>query len=550
MIVVPDGESRRSFTMQCPECSQTRKKSLARSLSVYRDDDGYIRYQCHHPGCLWNKWQKQKDTQPIVDPPEPPQIIMPIPNKEHIPTDYFGDMLYWYRGKDGRYLFANRRIQLESTKVYVPFIYTSEGFITGKKARWPEDFKGLFGAETITGREKVIIVEGEKAALAAQAIFPNYAVVTWLGGANRGYDKADWSVLKNINTAILWPDNDKPGKDVMEKISILLPCKNIFIADVDHLPEKYDLADSISKEDISKAIRNARKISLKINGVFSLTEIVDQLKESTRFRKSGYDIFDAHTKLPGSGLVVIEGRTKHYKSAISIAMTSRMLERGLENIILFYSYEMKAGKVFIRYCKTFTPTLIENNYINTEGFKIVSQWVTSGRLQIVDQSSQLTIRDIVLAASKPELQGGVIVIDYLQIVPITGYFNKNIRQVAIKELLDELRVAAHKNNVLVIVLSQLTPDYANPNNDSPREAKDIHFSADLVIRVWNKDLGETHPLFENFQKNCILHTYLNRDGESNVLFEAEMNLGCALDIKRRVFTSKRKTSNDETTPST
>lgn len=535
ILDIPLSETRRSFTQQCPICSADRRKQTARSLSVYRDDDGWIRYICHHPGCAWNTWQKRKDDLP---PPtrraEDLAIIMPIPNRELIPKDYFGDFLYWYRNKDGQPLFANRRIQIGSTKVYVPFVYTSEGFVTGKKAKWPVDFKGLFGMETLKGKDKVVIVEGEKAALAAQAMFPNYAVVTWLGGANRGYDKADWSVLKSITTAILWPDNDEPGIEVMNKIAPTLPCKNIFIANVSNLPEKHDLADPIATEDISKALRTSKRIATKINGVCSMEDILGQIKESHRFRKSGYTIFDAHTKLPGSGLLVIEGRTKHYKTSLAIALTANMIQKELESRVLFYSYEMKASKVFLRYIRTFSVEANEDNYINTDGFKIVSKWIENESLQIVDQAAQLTIKDIVQAASKFEMNGGIIVVDYIQIVPVTGSFNKNTRQIIIKELLDELRVVAHKNNILVIVLSQLTPDYANPHNDSPREAKDIHFSADVVLRVWNKDLGEHHPTFNSIPKNFIIHTYLNREGESNVIFESTMEEGAKLDIKRRV----------------
>ena len=530
-------ENRRSFTMACPMCCCERKKKSARSLSVYRDDDGWLRYMCHHPGCEWNAWQKRKDDFPRPyekETAQPPRIIMPIPHSENIPVDYLGDALYWYRDKEGRYQFANRRIQFGNEKVYVPFVYTNEGFITGKKAKWPDDYRGLFGAETLKDKTRVIIVEGEKAALAARERFKSFGVVSWLGGANRGYDKVDWSSLRGVNQAILWPDNDEPGKEVMEKIAKLLPCRKILIANVDHLPPKHDLADEIEDADISKAFRESKVIPNHIQGVLSVSEIEDQIKESSKFRKTGFDVFDAHTKLPGSGLLVMEGRTKHFKTSATIALTANMLERELESKVLFYSYEMKASKVFLKYIKSFDPKASEDDYAKSPAFEKVKGWIENGSLQIVDQASQLTIKDIVIAANKEEMSGGVIVIDYVQIVPMGGAFNRNSRQVMIKELLDELRVAAHKNNVLAIVISQLTPDYTNPHNDSPREAKDIHFSADLVLRVWNRSVGESHPTYNNYVKNCVLHTYLNREGESNVIFECDMKEGATLDIKRRV----------------
>ena len=146
----------------------------------------------------------------------------------------------------------------------------------------------------------------------------------------------------------------------------------------------------------------------------------------------------------------------------------------------------------------------------------------------------MSIADLVLLSSKPQMRGGVMVIDYLQIVPAATMGGRNSRQQMLKEMLDALRVAAHKNNVLVFVLSQLTPDYSDPRNDSPREAKDIHYSADLVLRIWNKSVGESHPTYANLPGSYIIHTYLNREGESNVKYEGSLESGSKLTIKRRI----------------
>lgn len=527
-------EPRRSFTTRCPKCADTRSKSHARSLSVYRDDDGMLRYKCHHPGCELNKWSQLPDPEPeAFDRGEEFDVQMPIPNHENIPADYAGDVLYWYRDLNGSYLFANRRINFDSYKLYVPFIYTLQGFITGKNAKWPKDYKGLYGAETIPGKTKAIVVEGEKAAEAAKKIFPEYAVVSWLGGANNT-DKADWSLLRTIDSVLLWPDNDEAGKKVMRSIAGKLPCKRVVIANVDHLPPKSDLADNLTDEQIRTALRGSIEVSTKIHGVWSLDEITKQLDESLPSRPTGFDIFDAHTKLPGSGLVIIEGRTKHGKSALAVALTSQMLRKGLENTVVFYSYEMTAAKVFLRYIKSINPNITVDNFKGSKEAEEIGELINSGRLQLIDQSAQLTVADVVVAVSKPQVRGGIIIIDYLQIVPMATRFGAANRQLMIKEMLDEIRVAAHKNNVLVIALSQLTPDYNNPRNDSPREAKDIHYSADLVLRVWNKAVGEEHPTYSNMPGNYIIRTFLNRDGECDVHFESVLEGGSKLTIKRRV----------------
>ena len=528
---------RKSYVIACPTCSDNRHKKGTRSLSVYRDDDGMIRYYCHHPGCEWNLWQSSQDPDPgnfrVVETP----AVMPVPEDIQVPSDYSGDTLYWYRDIEGRYLFANRRINLTTGKLYVPFVYTSDGFMTGKGTKWPENYKGLYGAETIPNKEKAIVVEGEKAADAAKKLFPKHAVVSWLGGASN-INKADWDLLRDIGSVLLWPDNDDDGRKVMRQISQLLPVGKILIAKVDHLSKGADLADELSNEDIATAITKAYEVGTKLEGVFSIEDIEGQIQDTRPARTTGYEVFDATTKLPGSGLVVVEGRTKHGKSALAVALTSNMLTSGLERAVTFYSYEMTAAKVFIRYLKTVNTKIDITNYKESKEFEMFSSLVSNNNLRIVDQSAQLSIADIVLAINKPQMRDSIVVLDYLQIIPASSMGGRMSRQLMLKEMLDAIRVNAHKNNVLVFVLSQLTPDYLNPQNDSPREAKDIHYSADLVLRVWNKAVGEDHPRYKALPGNYLIHTYLNREGESNVLFEGALEAGSKLTIKRRVRDSK------------
>lgn len=530
-------ENKQRYTTECPNCSHERSKKNTRSLSVYRDSDAMIRYRCHHPGCEWNAWQKVSDPYPqeFDTPPMSHEAIMPIPSHIEIPLEYFGDTLYWYRDKDGNALFANRRIQLsEDRKIYVPFIYTELGFITGKDAHWPPQFKGLYGAETLKDKTKVVIVEGEKAADAAKIRFPNSAVVTWLGGANRDISTVDWSVLNGIEKALLWPDNDEPGHAVMSAIARTIPVASILIANVRHLPKGHDLADTLSHEDFDKAVKTAHTVNTSIDGVWNLKDIEEQMAHIAPLRNTGYAVFDGNTPLPGSGLLIVEGRTKHGKSALAIALTSSMLVGNHSHSVVYYSYEMTASKVFLRYMKSLDPTVTLNTYKESKEAHRVCDWITQGKLKIIDQSAQKSIGDIVKSIKSPTVRGGVVVIDYLQIVPMSGGAMRSNRQLILKEMLDELRVAAHVNNVLIIILSQLTPDYKDPRNDSPREAKDIHYSADLVLRVWNKALSESNTRYDKIVGNFVVHTYLNRDGESNVAYECSLKDGSHLKIKRRV----------------
>jgi hypothetical protein len=57
----------------------------------------------------------------------------------------------------------------------------------------------------------VLVTEGEKAANAAQGLFPDYAVTTPMHGA-KSPAKTDWTPVKGRSVTI-WPDRDQPGTD-------------------------------------------------------------------------------------------------------------------------------------------------------------------------------------------------------------------------------------------------------------------------------------------------------------------------------------------------
>ena len=55
-----------------------------------------------------------------------------------------------------------------------------------------------------------MIVEGEKAADAAAKIFPEYTVISWMGGSEAA-SKANWKELAGKEVTS-WPDNDVAGE--------------------------------------------------------------------------------------------------------------------------------------------------------------------------------------------------------------------------------------------------------------------------------------------------------------------------------------------------
>ena len=106
----------------------------------------------------------------------------------------------------------------------------------------------------------VLVVEGEKTAHAAQALFSNMAVTTSSGGS-KAAAKSDWSVLKGRNV-IVWPDNDEPGRAYAHEVARL--CGSAATVRMVSLPEGlptgWDLADELGSMDVHKLVADARSV--------------------------------------------------------------------------------------------------------------------------------------------------------------------------------------------------------------------------------------------------------------------------------------------------
>lgn len=106
------------------------------------------------------------------------------------------------------------------------------------------EIRPLYNLPNLSKSDTIYIVEGEKA---ADALIKNgYTATTAMGGANTPFDKTDWTPLKNKHI-IIWPDNDKPGKQYAEKLSDFLWKTNEQETEIleisNFLPKGFDAAD-------------------------------------------------------------------------------------------------------------------------------------------------------------------------------------------------------------------------------------------------------------------------------------------------------------------
>jgi hypothetical protein len=180
-----------------------------------------------HKGDVW---------QPIAPPP--PNAPLPSTDQLH------ADMLHEYCAPDDRLLCYVRRHEAKNgkRKQFYPLTYGTLNDKPGWYDRAPAAPRPLYGLNRLshaTPDVAALLCEGEKAADAAQRLFPDMACMTWMGGANADA-AADFSPLAG-HSVILWPDADQPGRDVMARIAQRLPLARIL--DTAGLADGFDAAD-------------------------------------------------------------------------------------------------------------------------------------------------------------------------------------------------------------------------------------------------------------------------------------------------------------------
>jgi putative DNA primase/helicase len=192
-----------------------------------------------------------------------------------------------YLNADGSFHCLNVRYASlieEASKEFRPFILKKDTL----KCEYPYKTRPIYNLKELLKNPSklVLIVEGEKTADKAQELFPEYVVISWMGGAKVA-NKMDLTHLKNRNVC-LWPDNDLAGFEAMADIKEQLQWLTGTIGLIDptslNVEPKWDLADFNTESDSSELSLLKKMIndSFKENKEFLISSYPDLNKGTNK----------------------------------------------------------------------------------------------------------------------------------------------------------------------------------------------------------------------------------------------------------------------------
>lgn len=174
--------------------------------------------------------------------------IKPPSGVQHAINHYrhgLANQTWTYRDERGDVIGYVCRFDVPGGKEVLPYVYATDG--NRSEWRWLgfEKPRPLYNRDLIEKHPNatIILVEGEKTADAVQQQLDpaQYVATSWIGGAN-GIENADFRPIQS-RRAILWPDNDEPGRKAMDDIAKKLNGELLFINVPKSHPEKWDAAD-------------------------------------------------------------------------------------------------------------------------------------------------------------------------------------------------------------------------------------------------------------------------------------------------------------------
>lgn len=241
-LTINDGRNGAPVVCCHAHCSQDTVISALRSAGLWPAERA--------PRTPWNPPSAAPAT--IVADNAPPPDFRAILGAE--PSE-----MWDYLDADDHLLGYVCRIDKPDGKVVLPITWDGRAWV--RKA-FPEP-RPLYNLPALADRPdaEVLVVEGEKVAVAASRVVEDHVAVTWPGGC-AAVAKADWSPLKG-RRVVVWPDADDPGakaaRDVVRACMAAGAAQVRVVALPEGLPKGWDLADDIPPGlDVARMIADAK----------------------------------------------------------------------------------------------------------------------------------------------------------------------------------------------------------------------------------------------------------------------------------------------------
>ncbi|NYT59446.1 hypothetical protein H0A65_11000 [Alcaligenaceae bacterium] len=190
-------------------------KELAAQLGFTVDADDTVRNAPRVATAAVKPKQRKSTWSPILPVPEgagpapEAHVVRGKPEARWAYKNASGTLLgYVYRFKTS-----------DGGKEIIPCCWAKDSESDKQEWRWLSfpDPRPLYGLERFTGKEYVLVVEGEKCVDAAHGVLGDwFDIVSWPGGG-KAVSKADWSALKG-RKVIIWPDCDSKTHKVTHEL--------------------------------------------------------------------------------------------------------------------------------------------------------------------------------------------------------------------------------------------------------------------------------------------------------------------------------------------
>ncbi len=317
----------------CPECSNGRRKSSDKCLSVNIDEGVW---HCHH--CGW-KGGLNKTNQAEF---KPNPIVKPEPPKSNVPDEVYK----WFDDRGiGKTVVDDAQIGYDNGWIQFPFIKDKE-VVNIKSRTFDKKFRQEKNAEKcfyrfdhMVGMETIIITEGEMDALAlVQSGFTN--VVSVPDGATAPNSKPSdikfsyllsaEEHLMNADKVILCTDSDGAGQHLREELSRRIGREKCCrVTYPDDCKDMNDVLIKHGEEFIFDIVSGA--YPYPIEGVVTIADIMDEAIELFNVPEhqglsSGWMDLDNHYLISLSEVTVITGVPNMGKSEWMDALMINMIK--------------------------------------------------------------------------------------------------------------------------------------------------------------------------------------------------------------------------------